>query len=58
MAAEALPFLLFVAFAVCAPLVLYALVREEGSRREMESTDWESAERAARRDTADDSDGT
>lgn len=56
MAAEALPFLLFAAFAVCAPLVLYVLVREDGSRREVESTDWESAERAARRDTSDDPD--
>lgn len=51
MAGEALLFVLFAAFAIGAPLVLYVLVRDEQSRRTVESTDWENAERAARKDT-------
>lgn len=40
---------LFLLLALLAPLVLYALVRAEGSERE--EMDRETAERAARRDT-------
>ncbi|MFC6726309.1 hypothetical protein ACFQE1_18460 [Halobium palmae] len=42
---------LFLLFALLAPLVLYALVRAEGSERE--EMDRETAERVARRDTGE-----
>lgn len=45
-----LVFVLFVAVALAAPLVLYVLVRAEGETEEM---DREEAERAARRDIDD-----
>lgn len=51
MAAEALVVLLFVGFAVVAPLVLWALVQTE--REDRTVMDREAAERAARRDTAE-----
>ncbi|WP_435147468.1 hypothetical protein [Halobaculum sp. P14] len=46
--------LLFVLLGVGAPLVLYALVREERRRDAETVSDRESAERAARRDVDDD----
>jgi hypothetical protein len=44
-------FLAVLALAIAAPLVLYALVDSETERERIEGRDWESAERAARRDT-------
>ncbi|UIO99316.1 hypothetical protein Hbl1158_12370 [Halobaculum sp. CBA1158] len=51
MAGVGVVFVLFVALAVIAPLVLYALVRDERERDADRVADRESAERAARRDT-------
>ncbi|QLG61642.1 hypothetical protein [Halorarum salinum] len=53
MAAEGVFLLPFLAFAVGAPLVLYALVRDERKRDAENVTDRASAERAARRDRDD-----
>ena len=53
MAAEAAFLLLFLLFAVGAPLVLYALVRDERKRDATSVTDRASAERAARKDRDD-----
>ncbi|WP_435155074.1 hypothetical protein [Haladaptatus sp. DFWS20] len=47
-------FLLFLLFAVGAPLVLWSLIDLESEGERTEHGDWESAERAARRDTSDD----
>ncbi|WP_458205980.1 hypothetical protein [Haladaptatus sp. NG-SE-30] len=47
-------FLLFLAFAIGAPLVLWSLIESEADRETTEHEDWASAERAARRDTDDD----
>ena len=52
MAAEALVFVVFLLFAVTAPLVLWRLVQSE--RDDGPATNRGSAERAARRDTRDD----
>jgi hypothetical protein len=46
-------FVVFLLFAVGAPLVLYALVRDERKRDASNVTDRASAERAARRDRDD-----
>ncbi len=45
---------LFLLFAIGAPLVLWALIDSESDREQTEHHDWDSAERAARRDTDDD----
>ncbi|QLG27550.1 hypothetical protein HUG10_08290 [Halorarum halophilum] len=50
MAAEAALLLLFLVFAIGAPLVLYAFVRDERKRDATNVTDRSSAERAARKD--------
>ncbi|SIR31748.1 hypothetical protein SAMN05421858_2228 [Haladaptatus litoreus] len=44
-------FVLFLLFAVGAPLVLWLLVDSESDREQTQHADWESAERNARRDT-------
>ncbi|WP_266078415.1 hypothetical protein [Haladaptatus caseinilyticus] len=49
-------FPLFLLFVVGAPFVLWSLIDSESDRELTEHTDWQSAERAARRDTRDDDD--
>ncbi|WP_458188009.1 hypothetical protein [Haladaptatus sp. NG-WS-4] len=46
--------MLFLAFAVGAPLVLWSLIDSESDRERTEHDGWASAERAARRDTDED----
>ncbi|WP_049969738.1 hypothetical protein [Haladaptatus cibarius] len=46
-------FVLFFLFAIGAPLVLWMLIESEGDREQAQHSDWENAERSARRDTRD-----